>query len=106
MKSSVMIDTRLKSKIEYLIDYSDLEKQNNPCYSVEFKDLQDKFFFYDKNKLQEFLNIQTVERFYDKTLRKGYFDYINEYSEILRFFVKSYKGNLELLEEKYMQHST
>lgn len=98
MKAKIIIDNRMKSKIEELIDCS--ENENNECYSVRLKDIKDTFWFDDQGKLQEFLNNQTLERFYDKELRKGYFDYVNEYKETSRYYVEAKRGTLKLIEEK------
>jgi hypothetical protein len=73
------------------------------CFSVKFKDLDDTFYFNTVGETQEFLRMQESERFYDKSLRKGYFDYKNEHGELFRYFVKVGRGNLELLEEKFME---
>jgi hypothetical protein len=100
MNNSVIIDSRLKSKIEELMDSS--PDENTPCYSVRFKDLDDAFWFGDKIKLQEFLHNQAVERFYDKELRKGYFDYVNEHEETFRYHIVSKRGTLTLLNEEFV----
>jgi hypothetical protein len=97
MTDSVMMDTRMKSKIEELYD---LSMGGIECYTVRFKDLDDAFHFGNIEELQEFLHEQTLERFYDKELRKGYFDYINENNETLRYHVESKRGTLTLLEEE------
>lgn len=42
---------------------------------------------------------QTKERYYDKSLRKGYFDYINEFNEIHRYMITNCtRGTLEVKE--------
>ena len=43
---------------------------------------------------------QEAERFYSKELKKEYFDYVNEHSETLRYYVESNKGTLSLLKEE------
>lgn len=98
MKNSVNIDSRLKSKILELMDLS--PDENTPCYCVKFKDLDDAFWFGDKIELQEFLHKQAVERFYEKELRKGYFDYVNEHNETFRYHVLAKRGTLTLLNEE------
>lgn len=97
MKKSILVDSRLKNKIETLHEFK------NNCCSVKFTDLQDVFFFNDEYGLQEFLNIQARERFYDKELRKGYFDYKNEYNETLRYYVESKRGTLTLINEECLK---
>ena len=89
----IIIDIKLKNKIEAIEEISG-------AYVIKFNDLIDAFWFETTEQVQEFLNTQTKERFYDKELRKGYFDYINEYGEILRYYVKSLRGNLELIRDK------
>lgn len=90
------IDTRLKSKIENMFKY-----ENGSC-SVKFVDVEDVFWFNDKNDLQEFLRHQEVERFFDKQLRKGYFDYMNENEDTLRYFVTVVRGKYQSVEVDVM----
>ena len=66
---------------------------------IKFKDLQDTFFFDTCSGIQEFVNIQACERFYDKELRKGYFDFKNEHNETLRYYVQPKRGNFTLIKE-------
>ena len=94
MNKSIIIDSRLKSKIEELMEW------NENYYSVKFKDLNDTFWFSDCIELQKFLHEQVSERFYDKSLRKGYFDYINEYDETFRYHIEPKRGTLTLLKEE------
>lgn len=94
----VVIDRRLKSKIETIKDLS--KDDNNTCYIVKFKDLEDSFYFESRDELQEFLHSQEVERFYDKSLRKGYFDYVNEHNETMRYHVETKRGTFTLLKDE------
>ncbi len=93
MTNSVMVDTRLKRKIESM---------NELCgaCSIKFKDLIDTFWFDTTDQLQEFLNVQQNERYFDKELRQGYFDYINDANETLRYHIKSNRGTLEVIKEE------
>lgn len=92
--TTVIIDNRLKKNIESLYKYG-----NESC-SIKFKDISDTFWFNNKEELQEFVNNQEVERYYDKSLRKGFFDYINEYNEKFRYPINNvYRGKLEVKEE-------
>lgn len=75
------------------------EHDEDVC-SIKFIDLDDVFWFNSKESLQEFINIQVKERYYDKEIRNGYFDYINENKETLRYHVKSNRGTLELIREE------
>lgn len=97
MTDTVLVDSRLKNKIEELMDLSmgDIE-----CYSVRFKDLDDAFHFGKQSELQDFLREQEVERFYDKSLRKGYFDYVNENGETLRYHVEAKRGTFTLIKDE------
>lgn len=89
----IVVDSRLRNKIESIYG-------GESWCSVKFKDLADTFWFNSVGELQEFLNVQTRERYFHKTLRKGYFDYTNEYSEVLRYRVNSHRGKLALLSEE------
>ena len=90
----VLVDSKLKRKIESISGKEDV------YYMVKFKDLDDTFWFSDYVEFQEFLNQQSRERYYDKEVRKGYFDYINDANETLRYYVKSNRGALELIREE------
>ena len=86
----ITIDSRLKSKIEELTDYS---KGENACYMVRFKDLDDAFWFSNDSDLYKFMAEQVSERFYDKELRKGYFDYENDEGETIRYHYVVKRGS-------------
>ncbi|MFC0903784.1 hypothetical protein ACFHWD_03650 [Clostridium sp. MT-14] len=95
LKQKIIMDSRLKKNIESLYKYE------NECCSVKFKDIDDVFWFNNITGIQEFLNNQAVERYYDKSLRKGYFDYINDHGEKFRYLInKVFRGRLEVKEEK------
>ena len=92
--SSIIIDSRLKKNIESLYEY-----KGGSC-SVKFKDIDDTFWFNNYKELQEFVNNQAAERYCDKSLRKGYFDFINEYGEKIRYnIVENIRGKLKVKEE-------
>lgn len=92
--SSIIIDSRLKKNIESLYEY-----KGGSC-SVKFKDIDDTFWFNNYKELQEFVNNQAAERYYDKSLRKGYFDFINDYNETLRYkIINNIRGKLRVKEE-------
>lgn len=90
MKKMISVDSRIKSKIESLTDLSSSE--NNICYLLKFKDIDDTFIFGSDTELYDFMGRQISERFYDKELRKGYFDYVNENNETLRYHVEVKRG--------------
>lgn len=92
---SIVIDRRLKSKIEELAEWDE------NVYYVRFKDLEDTFWFDDLNTLQDFLNQNSRERYYDKEVKLGYFTYTNENNEIFKYHVKSNRGKLSLLSEEF-----
>ena len=94
--SGILIDTKLK-KIIKLIEW-------NGCYSVYLKDIDELFWFDDKIGVQEFLNIQARERFYDKELRKGYFEAMNEVKEIFIYkILEMNRGVITKFECKYKE---
>lgn len=93
----ISIDKRLKSKIEELSDFSN---GDNVCYSVRFKDVDDAFFFGSDAELYDFMNQQITERFYDKELRRGYFDYINDNGDTLRYNVKVSRGTFTSVKDE------
>lgn len=97
MNRTVYVDVRMKSKIDSLVDMSNGE---TICLMVRFKDVDDAFFFNSDYELQEFMHQQLRERFLDKELRKGYFDYINENNNTLRYYVKSKKGRFVFVNEE------
>lgn len=92
--SNIMIDRRMKSKIDSIYEYD-----NGAC-SIKFNDLNDTFWFNNRSDLQEFINQIAKERYYDKEVRNGYFDYINEHNEKFRYYVTSNRGKLTLLKEE------
>lgn len=65
------IDSRLKKFVEGRI-------WDGGVISILVKDIDESFHFLDTVKAQDFLNKQTTERFADKSLKKGYFDYVEE----------------------------
>ena len=72
----IAIDTRIKRFIEgYVVG------ENEDIIAIKLNDIGETFWFDDKTKVQEFLNEQVTERIYNKELRKGYFDYVDEYRE-------------------------
>lgn len=92
MKRKILVDARIKSKIEELVDMS--KDENNTCFSVKFKDCQDTFWFGKEVDLYNFLGRQVSERFYDKELRQGFFDYLNENNETIRYFIEVKRGTI------------
>lgn len=79
---AILIDTRIKRFVE---GHLDADNENIMC--IRLKDIDESFWFSDKVLAQEFLNIQAIERVYDKELRKGYFDYTDECGTIHRYYI-------------------
>ena len=79
---AILIDTRIQRFIEGC-----LLGKNNEIISIHLKDIDKTFLFENKVTAQEFLNKQLTERVGDKELRKGYFDYIDEYGETHRYSI-------------------
>lgn len=79
---AIMIDTRIK---RFIKGYADVDNENIIC--IVLKDINESFWFDDEARVQEFLNIQAIERVYDKELRKGYFDYVDERGVIHRYHI-------------------
>ena len=79
---AILIDKRIQRFVEgYLFG------ENNEIISIHLKDVDETFWFENEVAAQEFLNKQMTERFGDKELRKGYFDYTNECGEIHRYSI-------------------
>ena len=79
---AILIDKRIQRFVEgYLLG------ENNETISIHLKDVDETFWFENEVAAQEFLNKQMTEWFGDKELRKGYFDYIDEYGDAHRYFI-------------------
>ena len=100
MRTKIVIDCRLKNKIEekYLFE-------NGVC-CIRFNDIDETFWFNNIDELQVFINEQAVERFYEKSLRKGYFLYKNDYCEVFKYYVRANRGKLTVLREEYLYTDT
>ena len=79
---TIVIDARIKRFVEGC-----LLGENNEAISILLKDIDETFWFENEVTAQEFLNRQVTERVADKELRKGYFDYIDEYGDTHRYFI-------------------
>lgn len=77
--------------------------KNDDVMCVRLTDIDEAFWFTDEVKAQEFLNIQAIERVYDKELRKGYFDYVDECGATHRYHInKLTRGKItSFMEELY-----
>lgn len=79
---AILIDKRIQRFVEgYLLG------ENNETISIHLKDVDGSFWFENEVAAQEFLNKQATERVADKELKKGYFDYIDEYGDMHRYFI-------------------
>lgn len=60
MSNVVVVNARLKNKIE------ELAKWKDDICSLRLKDIDECFWFSDEYELQEFLHVQERERFFDE----------------------------------------
>ena len=79
---AILIDTRIKRFVEGC-----LLGENDETISIRLNDIDETFWFENEVAAQEFLTKQVTERVADKELRKGYFDYTDEYGDIHRYFI-------------------
>lgn len=79
---AIITDTRIKRFVEGC-----LLGENNEAISIRLNDIDETFWFENEAEAQEFLTKQVTERVGDKELRKGYFDYIDEYGDTHRYFI-------------------
>ena len=79
---AILIDKRIQRFVEGC-----LLGENNETISIHLKDVDETFWFENEVDVQEFLNKQVTERVGDKELRKGYFDYIDEYGDAHRYSI-------------------
>lgn len=96
---AILIDKRIQRFVE---GYLDEDNENIMC--IKLKDIDESFWFSDKTLAQEFLNIQAIERVYDKELRKGYFDYVDEHGLIHRYFIHNVeRGKITSFKEEVVE---
>ena len=74
--------------------------ENQDVLSIHLEDINESFYFDNEVEIQNFLNDQSIERFGDKSLRKGYFDYIDEYQEKHRYVINVKRGKIISYYEK------
>lgn len=79
---AILIDTRIQRFVEGC-----LLGENEETISIRLKDIDETFWFENEVAAQDFTNKQATERVADKELRKGYFDYTDEYGETHRYFI-------------------
>ena len=93
---TILIDKRIKRFIK-----GELWGENDEVMCIMLTDIDEAFWFSDQALVQEFLNIQAIERVYDKELRKGYFDYVDEYGTIHRYYIdKVVRGKITSFREE------
>ncbi len=85
---SIMKNIVIDKKTEKFIKGCLLGK-NEDVLSIHLNDIGESFYFDNPITAQDFLNKQSIERFGDKKLRSGYFDYIDEYGAVHRYTVDS-----------------
>jgi ferritin len=96
---AIIIDARIKRFVEGC-----LLGENNETISIRLKDIDETFWFENEVATQEFLNRQVTERVADKELRKGYFDYIDEYGDTHRYFINEItRGKIISFTEKIIK---
>lgn len=101
---AILIDKRIQRFVEGY-----LWGENEDTIGIRLKDIDETFWFKDEISAQKFVNEQALERVYDKELRNNYFDYINEYGEIHRYYIKELsKGKIisfkeEVVDNKYIK---
>lgn len=76
---SILINSKLKNIIS--------GTETNGIILIHLNDINESFQFDSEKEAQDFLNEQSTERFGDKELRKGYFDYEDEVGEIHRYSI-------------------
>ena len=87
---AILIDTRINRFVEGC-----LLGENDETISIRLKDIDETFWFENEVAAQEFLTKQVTERVGDNELRKGYFDYVDEYGDMHRYFInKTERGKI------------
>lgn len=81
---NIIIDKKLERFIKVC-----LLGEHEDILSIHISDIGESFYFDKQVTAQDFLNKQSIERFGDKELRVGYFDYMDEYGTIHRYIIKS-----------------
>lgn len=79
---AIIIDTRIQRFVEGC-----LLGENENVISIRLNDIDETFWFENEIEAQEFINKQVTERVANKELRKGYFDYNDEYGETHRYYI-------------------
>lgn len=88
----MLIDSRIKRFVECT------EFAESIC--IRLTDVDEAYWFTDEVQALDFIHTQARERVSDKELRKGYYDYQNEYGEIHRYLIKKVlRGKIEEFEE-------
>lgn len=96
---AILIDKRIRRFVEGVLCG---ENENTIC--IILKDIDEAFWFSDELVAQEFLNRQAIERVYDKELRKGYFDYVDEYGTTHRYYIdKLVRGKITSFREEVVK---
>lgn len=75
---AILVDTRINKFVEGFIS-------EEGVIGIKLNDIDETFWFGNEAEAQEFLNKQATERVADKQLRKGYFDYNDEYGNVHRY---------------------
>lgn len=93
---NILIDKRIQRFV-----VGELWGENDETICITLTDIDEAFWFSDEVSAQKFLRTQATERVYDKELRKGYFDYVDECGVTHRYHInKLVRGKIiEFTEE-------
>lgn len=93
---NIIIDKKLEKFVKGC-----LLGEHEDILSIHLNDIGESFYFDEQVAAQDFLNKQSIERFGDKELRAGYFDYTDEYGTMHRYIIKSLaRGKIIAYSEK------
>lgn len=81
---NIIIDKKLERFVK-----GHLLGEHEDILSVYLNDIGESFYFDNQVAAQDFLNKQSIERFGDKELRTGYFDYTDEFGTMHRYIIES-----------------
>lgn len=77
---AILVNSRIDKFVEGFIS-------EEGVIGIKLNDIDETFWFGNEAEAQEFLNKQATERVSDKQLRKGYFDYKDEYGSVHRYTI-------------------
>ncbi len=89
---TILIDRRIKKFVDGF-----LHGESGEVISIHLKDIDESFLFDNLVLAQNFLNKQAIERVGNKELRKGSFDYEDEYGTVHRYFIEELSRSGEII---------